>query len=190
MIVGIGGWERCGKTMLAAILASNPSELNITGFQEYRIERGYGNLHLYGTPYPWIYLSSAGLVSTIRETNDKNITNALFLIDEADSVYNPRDYTSKEQTRNLKGIGQHAKMGNVFIYTYQLGQPDDVLLGVDKILRSNTRIEFEMRHYNKANDFVVFNLKNRLVPDSPVIPGVIRDVSRFFILWDHKEPVV
>lgn len=203
MIIGIGGWERCLKTGLASILAIAIGQKNLsinmkdllslvflTGMQKYDIKKGFGNLNLNGTTYPWNYQDNKELVETIRLANENHINDTLFLIDEADSVYNPRDYDRKQQTANLKGIGQHAKMGNIYIYTYQLGQPEDTLLGVDKILRSNTRIEFEMRYYDSEEHYAIFKLKNRLIPDMPLINGVIECVDKYYPCWDHKEPVV
>jgi len=190
MIIGIGGWERSLKTGLGAILATHPEEFNMPGMQTYDIKQGFGNLHLFKTPYPWHYQESKELVVTIRETAEKHLKNTLFLIDEADDVYNPRNYDSKQQIRNLRGIGQHAKLGNVYIYTYQLGQPEDVLLGVDKILRSNTRIEFEMRYYDREKHYALYKLYNRLAPDIPVQDGVIENVDQYYAYWNTNEPVV
>lgn len=190
MIIGIGGWERCLKTGLGAILATEPEHFNMPGLQEYHIKQGFGNLHLFKTPYPWNHLNSNDLKTFIRKMNTEHTTNTLIFIDEADQVFNPRFFKSQEQIETLQGIGQHAKLGNVIIYTYQLGQPDDTLLGVDKILRSNTRIEFEMRHYDRTNDYAIFKLANRLLPDIPVIESVIPNISRFFSYWDHLEAVV
>lgn len=190
MIIGIGGWERCLKTGMAAILAAHPDEFNIPGFQDYNIKRGFGNLHLYNLPYPWHYQTSGKLVQTIKASADHHLTDTLFIIDEADQVYNPRNYTSKEQTANLKGIGQHAKLGNVYIYTYQLGKPEDVLLGVDKILRSNTRIEFEMRYYDIETQVVLFRIINRLLPDIEPYDSYLTNVDKYYKYWNHKEPVI
>ncbi len=190
MIIGIGGWERCLKTGFAAILATELWRLNELGPQQYDIKQGFGNLHLYETTYPWVYQENAELVETIRLANKNHIKDTLFLIDEAEQVYNPRDYDRKEQTANLKGIGQHAKMGNIYIYTYQLGQPEDVLLGVDKILRSNTRIEYEMRYYDFYQHIGIYKFKNRLIPDMPTLTMAIENCDQFYKYWDTKEPVV
>lgn len=190
MIIGIGGWERCFKTGLGAVLATYPEEFNIPGYRKYNIKQGFGNLHLFKTPYPWEYLETKDLVETIRRANENKVTDTLFFIDEADQVYNPRDFKSQEQTKNLKGIGQHAKLGNVYIYTYQLGQPDDMLLGVDKILRSNTRLEFEMRYLNFTEEYVIYRLKNRMLPDAPESTGLITDISKYYDLWNYQEPVI
>lgn len=190
MIIGIGGWERCMKTGLGAILASNPQEFNIDGFQEYNIREGYGNLHLPLTPYKWNYLNNEKLKLKIKEIHDKGIKDVLIFIDEVEEVFNNRDYSNPQQKATLKGIGQHAKMGRVYIYTYQMGQPEDALLGPDKILRSNTRLEFEMRNYNKKGNYAEYKLKNRLLPDIDDVEGIIGNVSEYFKLWDHKEPVV
>lgn len=190
MIIGIGGWERCLKTGMAAILATHPEELNMPGFQEYHIEQGFGNLHLFKTKYPWHYQSNSELVRTIKRAAEMKIKNTLFFIDEADQVFNPRNYTSKEQTDNLKGLGQHAKLGDIYVYTYQLGQPEDQLLGVDKILRSLTRVDLEMRYFDIETNSALYKLRNRLLPDLPDYEGVITHIEKYFGYWDHKEPVV
>lgn len=190
MIIGFGGWERCLKTGFAAILASHPEEFNIEGMQTYDIKNGYGNLHLFKTPYPWHYMRSFQLINFIRNIPQKHITDSLIFIDEADEVFNPRNYGSKDQTECLKHIGQHAKMGNIFLYTYQKGQPDDQLLGVDKILRSNTRIDFELRHYNIKEDYAIYKIESRLTPETQIIEGVLENVSQYFEYWNTKEPVI
>lgn len=188
MIIGISGWERSYKTGLASYLATNPEELN-TEFQEYHITQGFGNLHLFKTSYPWHYLKSDDLVSCIRLSIGNHVKDTMFLIDEADGVYNPRDYVNKEQTRNLKGIGQHAKMGNIFIYTYQRGRPEDALLGVDKILRSNTRIDIEIDLFDKESNSLVYTLKNYMVESEPK-QGVLTNLNDYYGNWDTLEPVV
>lgn len=188
MIIGISGWERSYKTGLAALLATNPAEFNSES-QAYNIKQGFGNLHLFKTPYPWTYLKSAELVNCIREANSNKVRDTLFFIDEADSVYNPRDYTSKEQTRNLKHLGQHAKMGNIYIYTFQRGRPDDVLLGVDKILRSNTRIDIEIDDFNRNEKYLIYTLKNYMYDAEP-IQGAIGNLDKHFVNWDTLQPVV
>lgn len=188
MIIAISGWERSYKTGLGALLATNPDEFN-TEFHKYNITRGVGNLHLFKTAYPWMYLPSKELVDCIREANLNAVRDTLFFIDEADSVYNPRDYTAKEQTKNLKGIGQHAKMGNVYIYTFQRGKPEDSLLGVDKILRSNTRIDIEIDYFDIEQNYLIYTLKNYMYKCLPT-QGVIPDLDKFFENWDTREPVV
>jgi len=188
MIVGISGWERMFKTGLASLLATYPEELN-SEVQNYNIKQGFGNLHLFKTRYPWHYQISSDLVTTIREANRNFITNTLFLIDEADGVYNPRDYTSKEQTRNLKGLGQHAKMGNIYIYTFQRGRPEDALLGVDKILRSNTRVDIEIDTFSKQGEFLIYTLRNYM-NKLPPTQGIIENLSEHFNIFNTLEPVI
>lgn len=190
MITGIGGWERCGKTLLAAILATETKQLNFPNMQQYNIEQGFGNLHLFKTPYPWTYLDNVHLKMKIREIHEKQIRNVLILIDEVEDVFNNRDYNNPEQKRTLKGLGQHAKMGRHIIYTYQMGQPEDALLGPDKILRSNTRLEFEMRYYDIKEHFAMYHLKNRLGYNIPESDGVIKNVTKYFDYYDTNECVV
>lgn len=190
MIIGIGGYDRCLKTGLGAILCSEPEKFNEYSLTKYNIKRGYGNLHLYNMPFPWYYMTSQQLVRFIREVPRNNIENSIFFIDEADQVYNPRDYASKEQTLNLKCIGQHAKMKNIFIYTYQKGQPDDELKGVDKILRSNTRLDFEMRYYDPEDDYAILHGENRHFYKTIYYDSIIDNVSQYFHLWNTNERVI
>lgn len=190
MIIGICGWTRSFKTGMGAVLATHPENFNELSPIKYGIKQGFGNLNLYKTPYPWTYLETSQLIEKIKFANQNHIRNTLFFIDEADQVYNPRDYTLKQQTENLKGIGQHDKMGNVYIVTYQLGDPDDPLLGVDKILRSNMRVRMELELYDPFGDFAIYNLENRNYRNIPNIRGVVEGVSKYFGYWDHLQPVI
>lgn len=194
MIVGISSWERMLKTGLAAILATHPDEFN-SYIQYYYIKQGFGNLHLFKTTYPWTYLSSQELVDCIREANENHVRDTLFLIDEADSVYNPRDYTRKEQTDNLKGLGQHAKMGNIYIYTYQRGRPEDALLGVDKMMRSLTRLDIEIDYIDRISKYIIYTVKNYMIPPPEgetvyETKHILSDIDKYYGYWNYLEPVL
>ncbi len=171
---------------MGAILACDPSQFN-SHIQDYNIEQGYGNLHITGTPYEWNYLPNIELVSVIREMATRPYKNTLFFIDEADEVYPPRGYTNEQQTKNLKGIGQHDKLGCIVIYTYQKGKPDDALKGVDKIMRSNTQVDIEMPGYNRYTDKAIYIVENRLAPGIPIVEKALNNVSEHFGKWDSWE---
>lgn len=190
MIIGIGGWERCFKTGLGAMIATQGIYNEFGGGIKYNIKQGFGNLSLFETPFPWTYLKNRDLVDRIRLTNEEHITDTLFFIDEADEVFNPRNYSMRDQISNLKGIGQHSKLRNVYVYTYQLGQPDDGLLGVDKILRSNTRIEFEMRLFDPESCSAIYHMKSYMLPGLPVIEGVLTNLDQYFKYWNTLQPVI
>lgn len=175
-------------------MATNPYDIyNLTYCEkcDYDIKQGFGNLSLFRTPYPYTRLTSRELVDCIREANENFVQNTLFFIDEAEEVYHPRNYTSKEQTANLKGIGQHAKMDNIYIYTFQRGKPEDVLLGVDKMLRANTKIDIEIQYYFEEQDFLIYDITNYMFKglDKP-IPGILDGLRSYYPNWNTLEPVV
>lgn len=189
MICAAGGWPRCYKTGLAAWLCCHPEFFN-TEKQQYHIKAGYGNTHVFKTPYPWNYLTKAQLKLKIREIHQKQIEDVLIFTDEVEDMFPNRDYNNPEQKKTLEGIGQHDKCGRIWIYTYQMGRPDDGLLGPDKILRANTQIEFEMRYFNASVPYADYILRSFITPDFEPVEGRLGPDDIDYSLWNTKEKVV
>ena len=188
MIISISGWERQFKTGLAAVLATHPGELD-TDFQKYDIKQGFGNLHLYKTGYPWHYCTSDELKAELRKMSAEGITNTLYFVDEADNVFPARDYGDQEQKAILKKMTQHGKLGNIIIYTFQQGDPEDPLLGVDKILRSLTRVFVVIDNFDPDRWYLTYTIRNYLRNTKPH-KGIIRNLDKYLGYWNHLEPVV
>lgn len=188
MIAKVSGWERSYKTGLAAYLATHPEELN-TSYEVYNIKQGFGNLHLFKTPYPWHYRTSAGLIKELERMPRDRVTDTLYLIDEVDDVFPARDYNVAEQKQVIRKLSQHGKLGNIILHTYQEGDPDDPLLGPDRILRSLTRVRITIDYFSRENWYLIYRLKD-LRRKSPERKLIMKNLDRYLDYWDTTEPVI
>lgn len=184
MIIGIKGWQRAGKTGLGAIIASGLEGIN----------QGYGNLSLYGMPFPFEKKPSRQVLDRLFQAFNQGEENLLFFIDEAHRILNPRlwDKWTKEDTYNLAGIFQDDKLDITVIYTFHPGYKDEELLGVDKNIRGSTGRMIDILTKRKdieKFDRIIYKDHNRAEGLRP-IKKKINNFSKYYPLWKTKEHVV
>lgn len=157
---------------------------------DFEIEQGIGNLHLFKTTYPWNYKTNEEFKEEVKRMPVDSVSNTLYLCDEADDVFPARDYGEKKQKDTLRRISRHGKLDDIFIYTFQEGDPLEPLLGVDRILRGLTRVKIIIERFDKKTWTIVFTVKNYLVPGIRPYKDYIRGLDQYLEYWDTKEPVI
>ena len=182
MIIGISGPERSFKDGLGSIIATEPEF-------DYPIYQGFGNMHLFKTPYPWTYLPTSQLLVLLGNHIRQGKKNTLFYISEADRFLSPRRYNDDKQITSLTGIWQGEKMENVLIYNFHPGDPDEPLHGVDLLLRSSTSIKIRIIRFYKEFWTLHFELKNIMLGLEPV-ECMLNELHKYTSYWNHKEPIV
>lgn len=196
MIISIKGPQRCGKSLLAGLIAKN-----IKSWAGIDIIQGFGNMSVYKCQYPYTYMSSKATLDRLFEVFTVGTRNSLCIVDEAHRILNARvwKHWSYEDTFKLSGIFQDEKLSNVLIYTFVPGKPDDEMKGVDIMLRSACMLDIliksskvDIEQYNFM-DFQVTDWCNYDGEDLDTVDVYehhIADVSQFFPIFNTLEPVV
>lgn len=184
-IIGIKSWKRAGKDLLGAIIATEHTEL---------VNKGFGNVHIYETPYPYEFMPTRKLLDRMFYAFNHGEENLLFYISEAQRFLNARtwDQLTKQDVYNLAGLDQMSKNDCTLIFNWFKGPEDNELLGTDKILRSGIdwMIDIVTRRSDIENkDIIKFTVENIEEGEKP-FKVTIREVSQYFKLFDTKEKVI
>lgn len=194
MIISIDGWQRSGKNILGTVMCRD-KWWNDLSPREIEIEVGVGNTTLLGMPFPYEKKKSREVLDEVFRAFNEGLENRLFFIDEAHRILNARLWKdwSKEDTFSLAGIFQDDKLNNVIIYSYHPGKPDEELLGVDKMIRGATYNKFSILTDEDMiirEDMLVYEQEMWIMRKKIVTYGVLEKVSRYFSLFNTKEPVI
>lgn len=184
-IIGIKSWKRAGKDLLGAYIAVNMTEL---------IREGFGNVHIYQTPYPYSYLDTRSLLNRMFYSFNHGEENLLYYISEAQRFLNPRtwDKLNKTDVYNLAGVDQISKNDCTLIFNWFKGPDEDELLGTDKILRSGIdwMIDIKTRRSDIENhNRIKFTVEHKEEGRKPFITS-LNNVSDYFNLFNTKEKVI
>jgi len=184
-IIGIKSWKRAGKDLLGAYIAVNMTE---------DIKEGFGNVHILGTPYPYHFLETRGLLDRMFLAFNQGDENLLFYISEAQRFLNPRtwDKLTKQDIYNLAGIDQMSKNDCTLIFNWFKGPDENELLGTDKILRSGIDwlIDITTRRSDiEQRDLIKFTIE-RKEEGKRAFKVSLHNVSDYFKLFNTKERVI
>ncbi len=162
-----------GKSLGAVILM-----LDLVFFHGYDFSDVHSNIAL---KLPDVHnYNNADLREFIKKTAKEGLRHQIILIDEVDSVFPHRFFTSNEQTETLLGFWQDEKLFNWIFYTNHL------TLGCDIIIRKSTQISV-IPNYTIKDDLLHLKIINSL--HMRVFDRVIPNVSRFFDYYDRWEHI-
>lgn len=183
MIILISGPERSFKDGLGAIIASDTSNF------EYPINRGFGNCHLYKTPYPWTCMPTYKLLKLMNDYVEHGGKNSLFYISEADRFLPARGYKNQKQTDSLTGSWQGERRQTVLIANYHPGDPEEPITGVDLILRAAASIKIKIEQRWRPGTSVRYLLRN-VMYNLPEVEKQLINPEKYFGLWDSEEQII
>lgn len=144
----------------------------------YKLENVHANFDIY-LDGVWRH-DNDSIRQYVRDMCRKHYREKIILVDEANGVWGHRDYDTKEQKEDLKGIWQTTKLGNWLIYTNHLGK------GVDKNLRDATQI-IVAPEYDEVNDTVECKIVNGIYLTFPI--RTFQHVSDYFNIYDRWQPL-
>lgn len=184
-IIGIKSWKRAGKDLLGAYIAVNMVE---------SVNRGFGNVHIYGTEYNYEFMPTRQLLNRMFYAFNHGEENILFYISEAQRFLNARswDQLTKHDIYNLAGLDQMSKNDCTLIFNWFKGPEEDQLLGTDKILRAGIDWQIDIltrRSDIEKKDMIKFSVEHKEEGRRP-FNITINEVSKYFKLFDTKEKVI